>query len=253
MSDEYSGLMARIGSWFRRGKQADGSPTTEIMTGDSRPSLLRPFGKRDQAIANLQDSFSTLTDLMTTIKDNLSDQGRRQDELLGYLSHLPKAIEGIPETNRLQVESLKAISARLEQQNTQQNLIGEILGKLADSDSEQKKVVEDVRSRVETVAEQNKTISDNLSSVGSAMQTVSKNSSASAQVLEQVRDNIEKRDGQLERMMLKQSARFTQLLVIAIFLSIAALVAVVFVLLQMSNKPGVTPAAPTTAENHLVQ
>jgi archaellum component FlaC len=156
--------------------------------------------------------------------------------LLGYLSHLPKAVEGIPETNRLQVESLKAISARLEQQNTQQNLIGEILGKLADNDTEQKKVVEDVRSRVETVAEQNKTISDNLSSVGSAMQTVSRNSQASAQVLEQVRDNIEKRDGQLERMMHKQAARFTWMLLIAIFLSISALVAVVIVLLQVVNK-----------------
>jgi len=127
----------------------------------------------------------------------------------GIFHILPKALEGIPETNRLQVESLKAISARLEQQNTQQNLIGEILGKLADNDTEQKKVVEDVRSRVETVADQNKTISDNLSSVGSAMQTVSRNSQASAQVLEQVRDNIEKRDGQLERMMQKQAARFT--------------------------------------------
>jgi archaellum component FlaC len=245
MSDEYTGFMSRIGRIFGFGKTKDGSPTTEIVPGEPRLSLLRPFSKRDQAIANLQDGFSTLTDLMTSIKENLNDQGRRQDELLSYLSHLPKAIEGIPETNRLQVESLKAISLRLEQQNSQQNLIGEILGKLADSDGEQKKVVEDVRSRVETVAEQNKTISDNLSSVGSAMQTVSRNSQASAQVLEQVRDNIEKRDGHLERMMHKQAARFTWMLLIAIFLSISALVAVVIVLLQVVNKPA--SAAPTTA------
>jgi archaellum component FlaC len=252
MSEESPGLMSRIGSWFRRGNP-DGSPGTEIIPGEPRPSIMRPFAKRDQAISNLQEGFSTLTDLMSTIKDNLGDQGRRQDELLGYLSHLPKALEGIPETNRLQVESLKAISARLEQQNTQQNLIGEILGKLADNDIEQKKVVEDVRNRVENVAEQNKNISDNLSSVGSAMQTVSRNSQASAQVLEQVRDNIEKRDGQLERMMQKQAARFTWMLLIAIFLSISALVAVVVVLLQVMNKPGNSPAAPVVPESHAVQ
>jgi uncharacterized membrane protein len=148
------------------------------------------------------------------------------------------------------LESLQAISARLEQQNSQQNLIGEVLGKLAESEGEQKKTAEDVRDRVETVAEQNKTISDNLSSVGSAMQTVSRNSQASAQVLEQVRDNIEKRDGQLERMMHKQAARFTWMLLIAIFLSISALVAVVIVLLQVLNKPGITPTTPAATEMH---
>lgn len=242
MGEQSNGLMTRIGSWFRRPKNEGENGSTEIVP---RPSLLN-LSKRDQAIANLQQGFNTLTDLMSTIKENLNDQGRRQDELLTYLSHLPKAIEGIPETNRLQVESLKAISARLEQQNQQQNLIGEILGKLADADQQQRKVVEDVRDRVENVAEQNKVISENLSTVGEAMQTVSKNSSASAQVLEQVRDNIQKRDGQLERLLHKQATRFVSLLYVAIFLSIAALVAVIILMVQLLNRPA-PGAVPTTA------
>ena len=246
MSEQSTGLMSRIGGWFRRSKSYDASSSTDIMQSTPRPLMLTTAAKRDQAIANLQQGFTTLTELMTTIKDSLNDQGRRQDELLTYLSHLPKAIEGIPETNRLQVESLKAISARLEQQNNQQNLIGEILGKLADSDHQQKQAVDDVRTRVEDVAEQNKTISENLSTVGSAMQTVSRNSQASAQVLEQVRDNIEKRDGQLERLLHKQAVRFTSLLYVAIFLSIAALVAVAILMVQVMNKPA-AGAPPATA------
>jgi methyl-accepting chemotaxis protein len=236
-------MMARIGSWFKR-KSPDEVAGTDLVPGTGN-SILRPLNKRDQAIVNLQEGFNTLTDLMSTIKDNLNDQGRRQDELLKYLSALPKAIEGIPETNRLQVESLKAISSRLEQQTTQQNLIGEILGKLADNDAQQRSAVEDVRTRVENVAEQNKNIAENLSSVGSAMQTVSQNSSASAQVLEQVRDRIDKRDGQLERMMQKQAQRFTWLLSVAILLAVAALVAVVILMIQANNRPTVTPPATT--------
>jgi methyl-accepting chemotaxis protein len=239
-------MLSRISSWFGWSKSNGEAGGTDIVRGDSRPSLFNTSAKRDQAIANLQQGFNTLTDLMSTIKDNLNDQGRRQDELLTYLSHLPRAIEGIPETNRLQVESLKAISARLEQQNTQQNLIGEILGKLADNDNQQKQAVDDVRTRVEDVAQQNKVISENLSNVGEAMQTVSKNSQASAQVLEQVRDNIEKRDGQLERLLQKQAMRFTSMLYVAIFLSIAALVAVVILMVQLMNHP-LGGAAPTTA------
>ena len=247
MSEQPPGLLSRIGLWFRRSKNANDAgdlSSTEIVPGNSRPSILNPLAKRDQAISNLQQGFSTLTDLMSTIKDNLHDQGRRQDELLNYLSHLPRAIEGIPETNRLQVESLKAISARLEQQNTQQNLIGEILGKLADNDQQQRQAVDDVRTRVENVAEQNKNISENLSNVGSAMQTVSKNSQASAQVLEQVRDNMQQRDGQLERLLHRQALRFTSLLYVAIFLSIAALVAVIILMVQMMNRP--TAGLPVT-------
>ena len=58
------------------------------------------------------------------------------------------------------------------------------------------------------------------------MQTVTQNTSTSTQVLEQMRDNIDSRDGQLERILHKQNVRFTTMLAVAIFLSIAALVAV---------------------------
>jgi hypothetical protein len=79
---------------------------------------------------------------------------------------------------------------------------------------------------VETLSQHDEAMANNLSSVGSAMQAVSKNSHTSAQVLEQMRDNINSRDGELERILNKQGSRFTTMLAIAIFLSIAALVAV---------------------------
>lgn len=259
MSDGPKGFMSKIGNWFKRGpRPANGDMldpdhgTTTLSRGDahseSRGSLLRPWAKRDQAIANLQEGFGTLTDLMTAIKDNLNDQGRRQDELLKCLSHLPQALQAIPESNRLQGETLRAIHARLEQQNDQQNLIAEILNKVSDNGAEQRQTVQEVRERVETIAEQDRKIADNLSSVGSAMQTVSRNSQASAQVLEQLRDNINNRDGQLERILHKQAMRFTTMLAVAIFLSIAALGAVAIIGWQLMNKPQggapVTPQAP---------
>ena len=41
-----------------------------------------------------------------------------------------------------------------------------------------------------------------------------------------MRDNINSRDGELERILHRQGSRFTTMLAVAIFLSIAALVAV---------------------------
>jgi len=240
-----SSIFSRIGGWFKRKGDhdvIDPQGTAITRPGEARPSILRPFARRDQAISNLQNGFSTLTDLMEVIKDNLQDQNRRQDELLNYLSHLPKAIEAIPESNRVQGETLKAIHTRIEQQSEQQRMIADILNKVSDSGTEQAKTVENVREQMESMAEHERKISDNLSSVGAAMQHVSRNSQTSAQVLEQMRDNINSRDGELERILHRQAVRFTSMLAVAIFLSLAALAAVAIVGYQLLNKP----PAPTS-------
>jgi hypothetical protein len=65
---------------------------------------------------------------------------------------------------------------------------------------------------------------------------VSRTSHTSAQVLEQMRDNINSREGELQRLMQKQSARYTTMLAIAIFLSIAALAAVCVIGYLVINK-----------------
>lgn len=58
------------------------------------------------------------------------------------------------------------------------------------------------------------------------MQNVSRSSESSAQVLQQLRDNMAARDGQLERILHRQNVRFTTILAVAITFSVAALVAV---------------------------
>jgi 4-hydroxybenzoate polyprenyltransferase len=65
-----------------------------------------------------------------------------------------------------------------------------------------------------------------MTNLGAALQSVSRNSTAGAQVLEQMRDRINDRDGQIETILHKQGSRFTTMLAVAIFLSISALVAV---------------------------
>ena len=266
MGESTPSFMSRVGNFFRRGNSESepagtqsiiGEPPTNGLARSPRPdhgtssSLLRPWAKRDEALNNLQEGFSTLTDLMSTIKDNLGDQGRRQDELLKYLSHLPTALSSIPESHRLQNEALRAISSRLDQQNQQQMMIAEILNRVSESDKETKQHVGDIRDRLDTMAEHDRNIVSNLSNVGDAMQDVSKNSQTSAKVLEQLKDNIESRDQQLEQILHKQSVRFTSMLAIAIFLSIAALVAVFVIGYEIMQRPiagsSTTAVSPTPA------
>jgi DNA repair exonuclease SbcCD ATPase subunit len=249
MSEQNTTLLSRIGRWFRKdiadnGETLVGDPnqptraqTTAIET---RTTFLRPWAKRDAAIQHLQEGFNTLTDLMGAIRDNLDKQNARQDQLLGALQQLPHVLETLPENNRVQAETLQAICKQIEGQSTQQVKLGEILEKIGTSTGEQRQMVDALRGRVEDIHKTDTTIADYLNNVGSSLKDVSKNSQTSAQVLEQMRDNIDARDGQLERVLHRQGVRFTTMLAIAIFLSIAALVAVGVIGYVLINQKSIT-------------
>jgi chromosome segregation ATPase len=229
-------FLSRISSFFGRKSSNNASAGNGDLTPidddssqhllEPRSTFLRPWARRDAAIQNLQEGFNTLTDLMGGIKDNLEKQGQRHQELVNYLSHLPQLAQELPEANRVHGETLKAIHQQIESQSTRADRLSEILDRMNTAGAEQGEMLHSLHERVESFREQDQVIADNLSSVGQAMQTVMKNSSTSTQVLEQLRDNTNSRDGQLERILHKQNVRFTTMLAIAIFLSVAALVAV---------------------------
>jgi chromosome segregation ATPase len=230
-------LLTRIGRWFRPGGAAgqihgeDGAAQTVIGEPHSgaletRTAFLRPWAKRDQAIAQLQDGFTTLTDLMGSIRDNLEKQSRRQDDLLNALQQLPQVLQSLPESNRVQTETLLAIRSQIEGQSNQQKQLGEILTRIGQQTGEQRQMVDALRGRVEDLHKADTTIADYLNNVGSALKDVSQNSASTSQVLSQMRDNINDRDDQLERVLHRQGTRFTTMLAVAIVISVAALVAV---------------------------
>ncbi len=229
-----SNLIGRLSRYFKKSPEGDlplgmdGSVSTDIQPlPTSRSTFLRPWARRDQAINNLQQGFTAVADLMQTVRDNLERQSARQDELLEYMSHLPQALQSLPESNRVQAETLKAIHMQLAAQSGQANKLGDILEKLAAASAGSRESLDDLRERVDDLSQHDQRMGDALAGVGSAMADVSKTSQSSAAVLQQVRDNIDHRDGELERILLKQNARFTMLLSIAIVLSLAALGAVV--------------------------
>jgi ABC-type transporter Mla subunit MlaD len=254
MISEQPGFFSRLGHWLKgnppteagavmrsvtdtlppdghhddNGSASDGSSElSHVHSVDaSRGTFLRPWAKRDAAIGQLQDGFTALTDLMTAVRETLDKQNERQDEMMQVLSNLPEVLKSIPQSSAAQIETLRAVAEEVKQQNVRSGKLGEILEKVAETGSDQREMLDGLRERIENLNEQDRNIADSLTGVGSAMQSVSRSSETSAQVLEQMRDNVNSRDGELQRLMHKQGARFTTMLAIAIFLSIAALVAV---------------------------
>jgi len=224
-------LFSKIGSLFRKtkGDELTLSDNDNQSLIEGRSTFLRPWAKRDAAIHGLTEGFHTLTDLMGSIKDNLERQGDRQQELMQYFSQLPQIMKELPESARMQGETLRAIHMQMESQNLQQEKLGEILEKMTDSSGEQKTMLSDLQGRVDNFRQTDEMIASNLQGVGSALQTVTRNTAAGTEVLQQLRDTITQRDDQLERILHRQNTRFTTMLAIAITMSVAALAAVTII------------------------
>jgi len=231
---ESSTLINRIGNWFKRGHRDETLPiraelpAPENGSDDSHPrgTFLRPFARQDAALDKVQKGYTALVDLMGTVRDSLEQQNARQEELLKCLTNLPRAIESTTESSRVQSETLRAIHQQNEHQSGQQRQLAEILERISHTGGDQKEILDVLKDRMESLADHDRVISDTLGSVGTAMQTVGKTSATSAEVLMQMRDHATTRDATLEKMLSKQNTRFTTMLAVAIFLSIAALVAV---------------------------
>jgi DNA repair exonuclease SbcCD ATPase subunit len=256
IAGEQQKLMSRFGNWFRRTQQSqDGQPfngengeppmfssegpelepehndhqepeQSEQDAIEPRTTFLRPWAKRDNAIDNLQRGIGSLSDLLVSLRDNMEKQSQRQEELLSHLSGLPEALRAIPENGRIQGEALQAIQGQIERQTSQQSKLGDVLDRLSSADSQNGRTLDALQQTITSLNDHDQAISFNLQSLGSALASMSGNTQASATVLEQLRDNNARRDGELERVIKRQNTRFTTLLTVAIVLSVGALTAV---------------------------
>ena len=235
-------LVSRVRGWFNRSdiSSSELSPLphdSDHPESTTRVSLFRPFAKQNAALQSLHEGFVTLTDLMVGIRENLERQGERQDQLLGHLSRLPAMLEQLPESARLQGETLKALHQELSSQHLQQQRLTEILDHVSKSNTAQRETLEGVSDRMDRMRQTDEQIASNLNNVGTTMQEMGRHSSTGAQILESMRDNISQRDTDLQQVLLKQGTRFTVMLSIAIFLSIAALAAVAVIGYLLLVKP----------------
>jgi len=232
LSPQRPSLVAKIGRWLglRSAVQCELPLQEQPAATDIEPaqketlSRWRPWARRDEAIANLQQGFTTLTELMATIRENLEKQGRRQDEMLSYLSHLPEILQSLPEAQRIQGETLRAIGQQLQQQIGHQAQLAEIMAKVNDTSLSQKEILQGLYGKMETVGANNQAIADSLKQVGSAMETLGRSSESSTQILQHIRDDESWRQQQVQQAVQRQGTRFTILFVVAIVLAVAALV-----------------------------
>lgn len=230
-------MFSRISHWLKPASRPGASDlpleqdTSTLTEGDSSQAVavttfLKPWARREATLAQLQEGFDTLNTLVAAVRDNLDRQAERHDELLRVLRHLPDALRAIPETARTQAETLKVVGEQLQRHNGQYHRLAEVLEKVSESGAGQRKLLDVLSDRVETISQHDRSMVDHMRSVSTAMHGVSQNTQASAEVLDQLKENARTRDVELQVLLHRQGVRFTIMLSAAIVLSLSALAAV---------------------------
>ena len=100
---------------------------------------------------------------------------------------------------------------------------------MADTSAGQKKLIDTLSDQLDGIRQTDANISDNLATVGTAMQTIGQTSHTSTQVLAQVKDGLQNRDAAMQAILEKQESRFNFILWLSVVLAITTIVSLVMV------------------------
>lgn len=218
-------LMARISS-FITGRSANEPPLLHDVDEPERTSFgFRPFSARREVRAR-HDNVTALTDLLISMRETIERQGQRHEELMTYLSHLPKAMEMVPDLSKQQAEALSVIKQHLENQGTQGKQMSTILEKVGQAAVDQRRILDSVRQRLDTLAEHDQQVATHFNNFAGALSTSADTTKFAGELLKTLDTHVRERDEAFERIIRTQNRRHTIMLIGSIILSAAALIAV---------------------------
>lgn len=228
--NDNGGLFTKLGRWFRhRFSSGEDLPLLHGQTETSTAIVRRPlFGfprkRREEDLTALNEGLVSIAALMTSLRQYLDQQNARHEELLTYLSQLSNALQSIPDTGRVQGETLRVLHQQIAYQNAQHKQVSEVLRKVSESSGSQQEIAETLRDRVESLYKNDQQISETIESMGASVTVVSQQSQTTSMVLERLRDNLVNRDGELEKAIGRENRRTRGTLMIVGATSLAALV-----------------------------
>ena len=192
-----------------------------------RPIFGFPWQKKEEDLTVLQTGLTSMTALMTSLRQYLDQQNARHDELLTYLSQLSQALQAIPDSSRIQSETLRVLHQQIAYQNAQHKQLSEMLRKISESSGTQREIVELLRDRVETLYKNDQQIGETIGGMGNAITVISQQSQTNTMVLERLRDNLVTRDGDLERSIRAEQQKTRVTLYVVGGTAVAALIVAV--------------------------
>jgi len=199
---------------------------------DKGPAGLTRWAKRESALAQIQEGYERVNQLMADMQQHMADQSARTERMCAAVEQLARTMEDLPALSREQARTLETIAGQMEASSSNNQQLAEAVGEIPRVTRAQADALAGISSRLEMMNEQNVVATQSMDKLNSAVASVGQTGQIQAELLKQLDARAGEHNRQLADLLAGQNRRFTILLVIAILVALAAVAAAVLAVLR---------------------
>lgn len=256
---------AFLARWFRRQDEfdhggvavavnhphtaANGDGDGDHNGNGKRPGLLlRRRASRERNLAQLQQAYEEVVELVHTLKQHMDAQSERSERLLTMMEGLPEALKSLPEANRNQTQTLQAIEGHLKQQTHHSEGLTQAIQGLAKAAGNQEHAMGLIQQQLDAGQTSREQMHENFTALGETLRHMSESNQAATQLLTRLNDKHEQSDTHMQQMVARNQRQMTVMSIVSWSLAIVALGVAAAVAISVGQQTSGVAVSPTTTE-----
>ncbi len=178
----------------------------------------------------LQHSYDSLLQTVQELRSALDGQLQRQEELLTRLGTLPHAVEALPQTSRLQADTLQVINDRMSMHAQRQRKLNDSLNALAGNSKDAVAAITAIREQLEMGNELDRQLVESFNRFSMMVDRLQAANNHAVDCLQQVRDTCAFALLQVQEWNQKSRSRHTWMINSAFIMSLISLIILLLML-----------------------
>jgi chromosome segregation ATPase len=238
-----TGLLSRIGTWFRRlrrsGKGVGTAPDlvesppvrpTRAEHAEDDPSVeavgtaVVRRSRRDYSLSRLQEGYDRVLEMMDAMHKHMQVQEDRTEQIASGMSQLSRSLADLPGVSQQQVQLLSGIAAQLETSTVRTQQLADAVGELPRVVRGQTEALKAVGHELEMASESDAHLATSLQSFERAVGHLGESAEHQAAAMRDLRTAHDDQQKRLGEIIEQQTRRFTIMLIIVAVLAGAGIV-----------------------------
>lgn len=197
---------------------------------DNNSALAARSGRKDQQLTAMEDGFGRLVEVLESINDNVvrqREQGGRLGDRLDVLARI------VPETLQSQQALMHELDEHIRGQSLGNQQLSEGVMALGELGRSQATRLGEISHQLAASGETDIKLVESFNRMDGSIKGMSDNAGAQSVSLTNIARLLEQNDARLERILSRQTRRFTWLVTTALVVGLAAAVMAVLVVLKV--------------------
>lgn len=208
-----------------RARNADGelmepSTDTAVATVENKhgSNLLSRVGDAftGKTYEKIEAGQQQVLDLIKSIAVHLDTQSQRSERMAGSLAQLAHSLSSMPEANRLQGDTLRALVSHVAAGNSKTETLAALLSELQKNQSVHGRVLENLSVNAQTTQISDRQMAESIRNFSDTMDALGVNARQQTNMISRLSEVEEKQDARLIELIRKQNRRFNSLFVVTL-------------------------------------